>query len=97
MVEEGRINLDDFNIIAESIAMPYCTVAAMSHVDAELAQQVKDALLNLKKDETALVNGEVLKVLDSAWLDGFVAIDDSEYDPIREQLKACNMAPYKTY
>jgi ABC-type phosphate/phosphonate transport system substrate-binding protein len=69
----------------------------MSHVDPELAQQVKDALLNLKKDETALVNGEVLKVLDSAWLDGFVAIDDSEYDSIREQLKRCNMAPYKEY
>jgi phosphonate transport system substrate-binding protein len=97
MAEEGRINLDDFNIIAESIPMPYCTVAALAHVDPNLVQQVKDSLLNLKKDETALVNGEVLKVLDSAWIDGFVYVDDSEYDTIREQLKRCNMAPYKTY
>jgi ABC-type phosphate/phosphonate transport system substrate-binding protein len=97
MAEEGRINLDDFNIIAESIPMPYCTVGALSHVDPELVREVREMLLNLKKDETALVNGEVLKVLDSAWIDGFVYVDDSEYDTIREQLKRCNMAPYKQY
>jgi phosphonate transport system substrate-binding protein len=97
MAEEGKINLDDFNVIAESIPMPYCTVGALPHVDAKLVQQVKDTLLSVKKDETALVNGEVLKVLDSAWIDGFVSVDDSEYDSIRDRLKRCNMAPYKQY
>jgi len=95
MAEEGKIALDDFHIIAESIPMPYCTVGAMPHVDPDLAQKVKEALLNLKKDETVLVNGEVLKVLDSAWIDGFVAVDDREYDTIRGRLKRCNMAPYR--
>jgi phosphonate transport system substrate-binding protein len=97
MAEEGKINLDDFHIIAESIPMPYCTVGAMPHVDPDLVLKVKESLLNLKKDETALVNGEVLKVLDSAWIDGFVKVNDSEYDTIRKRLKRCNMAPYRQY
>jgi ABC-type phosphate/phosphonate transport system substrate-binding protein len=69
----------------------------MPHVDRGLAKKVKQILLDLKRDETVLVNGEVLKVLDSAWLDGFVEADNSEYDTIRERLKRCNMAPYKKY
>jgi phosphonate transport system substrate-binding protein len=97
MAEQGRVSLDDFHVVAESIAMPYCTVAVMPHVDSGLAREVKQTLLSLKKDETALVKGEVLKVLDSALIEGFVDVDDSEYDSIREQLKRCNMDPYKVY
>ena len=69
----------------------------MPHVDRGLARKVKETLLNLKKDETVLVNGEVLRVLESAWLDGFVEADNSEFDLIRERLKRCNMAPNKKY
>jgi phosphonate transport system substrate-binding protein len=97
MAQEGKINMDDFEIIAESKPMPYCTVGVMPHVDRNLANKVRGTLLNLKKDETALVNGEVLRILDRAWIDGFVEVDDSEYDSIREQLKRCNMAPYREY
>lgn len=97
MIEEGKIKEDDFHIIAESIPMPYCTVAAMQHTDPELVQKVSETLVNLKKDETVLLNGEVLRITDRAWLEGFVKVDDSEYDPIREQLKRCNMDPYKKY
>jgi phosphonate transport system substrate-binding protein len=97
MAKEGKINIDDFNIIAETIPMPYCTMGVMPHVDPGLAQEVKEILLNLKKDETVLVDGEVLRVCDSAWIDGFVEADDSEYDAVRERLKQCNMAPYRKY
>jgi ABC-type phosphate/phosphonate transport system substrate-binding protein len=69
----------------------------MPHVDRGLAKKVKETLLNLKRDETVLVDGQVLRVLESAWLDGFVEADDREYDAIRERLKRCNMAPYKKY
>jgi phosphonate transport system substrate-binding protein len=97
MAEEGKINMDDFHIIAESIPMPYCTVGAMPHVDPALVQKVKETFLNLRQDETVLVDGEVLRVLDRAWLEGFAEADDSEFDLIREQLKRNNMAPYKKY
>ena len=97
MAQQGKININDFNIIGESIPMPYCTVGAMPHVDPGLTQEVKEILLNIKKDETVLVNGEVLRILESAWIDGFVEARDSEYDAIRERLKRCNMAPYRKY
>jgi phosphonate transport system substrate-binding protein len=97
MSEEGAINLDDFYIIDESIPMPYCTVGAMPDVDPDLVQKVKEALLNLKQDETVLYEGEVLKVLKRAWLQGFVEAKESEFDLIRERLKRNNMEPYKTY
>ena len=97
MAKEGKINIDDFNIIAESIPMPYCTVGVMPHVDPELGEKVKATLINLRKDESALVNGQVLRVAESAWIDGFVEADDTEYDLIRERLKRCNMAPYRKF
>jgi phosphonate transport system substrate-binding protein len=97
MDEEGQIDLDDFHFIAESIPMPYCTVGAMPDVDPALVQKVKEALLNLKQDETVLIDGEVLKVLDRAWLHGFAEADESEFDLIRERLKRNNMEPYKVF
>jgi len=69
----------------------------MPHVDRGLAQRVKEILLNLRKDETVLVEGQVLRVAESAWIDGFVEADDGEYDLIRERLKRCNMAPYRKF
>jgi ABC-type phosphate/phosphonate transport system substrate-binding protein len=97
LVAGDVINKDDYTIIAESKQMPYCTVGALAHVDPALKNKVKDIILNLKKDETALVDGEVLKVLKRMGLDGFAPAVDSEYDIIREKLKLCNMAPYTKY
>lgn len=97
MADANEINMDDFTIIAESEPMPYCTIGARAEVDPALQQQVKDITLNLKKDETVLVNGEVLKVLDRMLLDGFTPAVDSEYDIIRENLKRANMAPYRKF
>jgi phosphonate transport system substrate-binding protein len=97
MVRDGKISMDDFYIIAESEPMPYCTVGTMPHVDPALVRKLKETLVNLKRDETVLVNGEVRRILDSAWIDGFVEVHDSDYDCIRERLKRCNMAPYRQY
>jgi hypothetical protein len=69
----------------------------MPHVDRGLAQKVKETLVNLRTDETVLVNGQVLRVAESAWIEGFAAVEDEEYDSIRERLKLCNMAPYRKY
>jgi ABC-type phosphate/phosphonate transport system substrate-binding protein len=77
--------------------MPYCTVGAMPDVDPALVQKVKEALLNMKQDESVLHEGEVLKVLDRAWLHGFAEADDSEFDLIRERLKRNNMEPFKKF
>ncbi len=97
MVNEGKINLDDFNIISENDPIPYCTFAAMAHVEPELVTKVTDLLLNITQEETALVDGEVLKVLQSVWVERFVEVQDKEYDSIRKMLKNCNMSPYEEY
>ncbi len=97
MAREGKINPNDFTIIAESKPMPYCTIGAMPGTDPKLVEQVQRILLDLKKDETVLVDGEVLKVLKRAWIDGYVKANDKDYDPIRKRLKRCNMPPYKRY
>ncbi len=95
MLHEHKITKNDFNIVAESVPMPYCTVGALPHVPQDLRKQVQDIMLNLKKDETVLVDGEVLNVLKRMLNDGFVKADNSEYDIIRKKLKLCNMAPYR--
>jgi phosphonate transport system substrate-binding protein len=97
MVEESIINMDDYHIIAESDPMPYCTIGARAEVDPALKEQVKEIALNLKDDETAMVDGEVLRVLKRMLIDGFAPVVDSEYDAIREDLKQCNMPPYDSY
>ncbi len=97
MVDENIFNMEDFNIIAESEAMPYCTIGARSDVDPALMEQVRKISLNLKKDETVLVDNEVLRVLDRMLLDGFAPFMDSEYDIIRDNLKRSNMAPYRKF
>ncbi|WLE95439.1 MAG: phosphate/phosphite/phosphonate ABC transporter substrate-binding protein [Candidatus Electrothrix communis] len=97
MVEENIIDLDDYNIIAESDQMPYCTIGARAEVDPALKEQIKNIALNLKQDESAMVDGEVLKILKRMLIDGFAPVVDSEYDAIREDLKRCNMPPYTKY
>ena len=97
MAEANIINLDDFNIIAESEPMPYCTIGAAAGVDDGLKKQVTEIALGLKQDETVLVDGEVLKVLKRMLLEGFAPFVDAEYEPIRNALKRCNMAPYRKF
>ncbi|MEW5804733.1 MAG: phosphate/phosphite/phosphonate ABC transporter substrate-binding protein [bacterium] len=97
MAEEGKINMDDFTIVAESDPIPYCTFTAMAHTDPELVQKVKSILLGVTQEDSALVNGEILKVLKSAGLERFADVQDSQYDSIRDMLKRCKMSPYEEY
>lgn len=97
MVEDGKINPDDFVIIGESEIMPYCTVAALAHADKDLAQKAKHALLTITPEDTVNMDGEVIKVLKAAWLDGWSEAVDSEYESMRERMKRLNMDPYKNF
>jgi len=97
MVKEGKINLDDFVIIDESIPMPYCTIGYLKGTDVELAQKVKQALLGLTEEDTVKVDDEVVNVVKRSEIDGFVEAVDSEYEPIRERMKRLNMSPYQKF
>ncbi|MDA8085995.1 MAG: PhnD/SsuA/transferrin family substrate-binding protein, partial [Nitrospiraceae bacterium] len=97
MIKDGRINPADFRIIATGEPIPYCTFAASQRVDDKLAEKFKEALLSLTKDTTVEVNGEVVKVLKSAWLDGFHPVTDKDYDVVRDMARRTNMPPYQKY
>ena len=97
MTREGKIAADDFVILAQSKPIPYCTFAVAKNVDPALVKKVKDALMSLKPSDTATVDGELLKVMKAAWIDGYEELLDSDYDPIREMAKRVNMSPYQKY
>jgi phosphonate transport system substrate-binding protein len=97
MAREGKISPDDFAILAQSKPIPYCTFGAAKGTDPKLVKKVKEALLALKPADTAEADGERVKVLKAAWIDGYEELVDSDYDPIREMAKRVNMPPYQNY
>ncbi len=97
MVEDGRIDADDFTILAEGDPMPYCNFGATQKVDEKFAQKFKQVLLDIKKDDTVKYKGQVLHVLDKAIVDGYEDIKDADFDGIREMAKRTNMPPYQRY
>ena len=97
MAKEGKITAEDFVVLAQSELIPYCTFGAAAETDPELVAKVRKALLGLTADATAMVDGEQVRVLKAAWVDGFEELLDSDYDPIREMAKRANMPPYQKF
>jgi phosphonate transport system substrate-binding protein len=97
MTRDGKIAADDFVILAQSKPIPYCTFAVAKGTEQALVKKVRDALMNLKATDTAMVDGEQLKVMKAAWIDGYEELLDSDYDSIRDMAKRVNMPPYQKY
>ncbi len=97
MTREGKISADDFRILAQSETIPYCTFGAAKTVDQGLAEKFRKVLLDLTPEATVEIDGQRLKVLDAAWIDGFEALLDQDYDPIRVMAKRVNMPPYQEF
>ncbi len=97
MIREGRVSADDFRVLAQSEIIPYCTFGAAKDVDTELVEKFRKALLDLTPETTVKIDGETLKVLDAAWIDGFETLLDQDYDPIRTMAKRVNMPPYQEF
>nr|MBF0221787.1 phosphate/phosphite/phosphonate ABC transporter substrate-binding protein [Desulfobulbaceae bacterium] len=97
MVNEGRIAADDLKIIAKADPIPYCNFAVTQKVDDDLAQKFKKVIISITKDTTVEYNGEVVKVLDRALVDGFEDSKDSDFDIVRDIAKRTNMPPYQKF
>jgi phosphonate transport system substrate-binding protein len=97
MIREGRVSADDFRVLAQSEIIPYCTFGAAKDVDAALVEKFRKALLDLTPETTVKIDGQTLKVLDAAWIDGFETLLDQDYDPIRTMAKRVNMPPYQEF
>ncbi len=97
MTKAGKITPDDFVILGQSPLVPYCTFGASSEADPQLVAKVRRALVELKPSDTVEIDGERVKVLDSAWIDGFEELLDSDYDQLREMARRANMPPYQKF
>ena len=97
MAQEGRIDPEDFTIIAKAEPIPYCNLGVSQKVDEQLAARFKKAVLALTKEDTVEFNGERVSVLARTLTDGFEDIKDSDFDIVREMAKRTNMPPYQQY
>ncbi len=97
MTREGKITPDDFVILGQSPLIPYCTFGADKKTDPKLVEKVRLALLELKPTDTVEINGEQVKIMKTAWIDGFEELADKDFDIIREMAKRVNMPPYQKY
>jgi len=97
MADEGKIDPSDFRVLAETEPIPYCTFGVTEHVDDGLAKRFKQVLMSISPEDTVEVDGERVKVLKAAGLDGFAGVTDSEYDVVRKMAKNCNMPPYQKF
>lgn len=94
MTAEGKIQPDDFTVLARSELAPYCTFGASKRVPAEWVAKVRDALLALTPETTARVAGEELRVLRQAGVAGYDAAADADYDVLRGWARKAKMPPY---
>ncbi len=97
MIEDGKIDPDDFKIIATGEPIPYCTFGYTQRVDESLAEAFQKALTGITEEDTVEIDGEVVSVLKRARLDGFQSVLDGEYESVRETAKRTNMPPYQKY
>lgn len=65
--------------------------------DPKLVAKFRQGLLELTPDTAAEIDGQRIKVLKAAWVDGFDSLRDSDYDGIREMLRSVNMLPYQEF
>ena len=97
MVADNRIDADNFIILAKSNPIPYCNFAVPQKTDENLARKFKKAVLALEKKDTVAMNGEVVRVLRRAKIDGYVDVNDADFDIVREMAKRTNMPPYQKF
>ncbi|MBU0730541.1 MAG: phosphate/phosphite/phosphonate ABC transporter substrate-binding protein [Proteobacteria bacterium] len=97
MSQDGRIDPEDFIILAEGPVIPYCNFAATQKVDESFAKKFKKELLAIRPEDTVEIDGETVKVLSKALIDGFEDITDADFNIVREMAKRTNMPPYQNY
>jgi phosphonate transport system substrate-binding protein len=97
METEGRLLPDDYRVIARGPLVPYCVFSAAPGLPEATLAALRQALFAITPETVAAVDGEVLKVLRSALVDGFVPLEEGAFEPVRAMAKRCNLPPYAAY
>ncbi len=97
MVADGRLADDDLRIIARAEPIPYCNFGVTQRVDDEFARRFQQAVLSITPEDTVEYDGERVRVLKRALVDGYIAIEDKDFDVVRAMAKRTNMPPYQKF
>ena len=97
MIAQRKVGPEDLRVIARNDPIPYCVFGISPSVSMKARNAIRTALMNLTSDVTVSVGGEVLSVLRAAQVDGFVPIEDADFDRVREMARKTNMPPYQKY
>jgi phosphonate transport system substrate-binding protein len=97
MISDDRIDENDFLVVSKGEPIPYCNFGVTQKVEDALAKRFKQVLLNLKKEDTIEIDGEVVNVMERAQIDGYADVQDKDFDAVREMAKRTNMPPYQRF
>jgi phosphonate transport system substrate-binding protein len=97
MEAEGKLVPGDYRVLARGPLVPYCVFSAPSQLPESTFRDIRQALFAITPDTVAAVDGEVRKVLKSALVDGFVPLEEREFDIVRSMARRCNLPPYEKY
>jgi len=97
MAADNKIAKEDFRILAQAEPIPYCNFGVTQKIDPAFAQKFKQTILELTPTTTVEYEGETVKVLSRALVDGFEDAKDSDFDVVREMAKRVNMPPYQKF
>lgn len=81
--EAGVAPQEAFHVLRSTERIPYDAYVVSPSVDAELAERIERALLDLAPDDP-----RAAQILGPADLIGFNPADDSHYDTVREEIRA---------
>ena len=62
MTADGRLDPEDFTIVARAEPVPYCNFGVSQRIDDRFAARFKEALLDLTDQDTVAIDGERVKV-----------------------------------
>jgi phosphonate transport system substrate-binding protein len=94
---ERKVPLKDLRVIAEGPLVPYCVFSTPPGLSPATTERVKEVLFSIGEESTAVVDGEALRVLKSAGVEGFEPLEESDFDELRKMARAAKLPPYAEY
>jgi len=97
MVRAGKISAEDFTVIATGPPIVYCNFGVTQKIDQALAKKFQEVLLGITNETTVAIDGEVVKVLERAQVDGYEVLQDDDFTMVRDMARRTGMPPYQEF
>jgi phosphonate transport system substrate-binding protein len=97
MDRDSRIPMEDLRVIAEGPQVPYCVFSAPTSLPPATFEKIQSVLFAIDDEAAAAVEGEVVKVLKSAGVDGFEKLEEEDFEPLRAMALETGLPPFGKY